>query len=532
MRLSDLLFTLSRFLLPPAIICTLLLYFYAPLLDCTFPLAKPAVAGCSIPGQQRDAIPAETAPFRLLALADPQLEGDTSLPHPNAPLFSGIWELRRRVRDDGVVSGLTNVLGEVVYEDIPRLLKGYRKRIDLWGNDLYLAHIYRSVSWWSQPTHIVVLGDLLGSQWIGDEEFRRRSDRFWTKVFKGVGKVPQSITESSGRVEVLGENESWSHRIIAVAGNHDIGYAGDIDSRRIERFEEAFGSVNWGITFRLHNASTSKASPIRNDLLARGPSTPELRLLILNSMNLDSPAKDLAPQQQSRDFALSELSQASTSPASGTVLLTHIPFHKEAGVCVDGTFFDWFPEGGIKEQNHLSKETSHFLLDSLIGIPHDSTNAGNAIVLNGHDHEGCDTYHYRTHHGDAGQDASDKEMQEDTSTWQARHYSHAQHDISDESRIGLREITVRSMMGSFSGNAGFLSAWFDNTTNEGVGEWKFEYASCMLGVQHIWWGVHVLDLIVVALGLGGVGAMVIEEVEAAKAARGEGKEGKGKVKTS
>jgi hypothetical protein len=88
------------------------------------------------------------------------------------------------------------------------------------------------------------------------------------------------------------------------------------------------------------------------------------------------------------------------------------------------------------------------------------------------------------------------------------------------------------MMGSFSGNAGFLSAWFDNTTNEGVGEWKFEYASCMLGVQHIWWGVHVLDLIIVALGLGGVGAMVVEEVEAAKAARGEGKEGKGKVKTA
>lgn len=68
-------------------------------------------------------------------------------------------------------------------------------------------------------------------------------------------------------------------------------------------------------------------------------------------------------------------------------------------------------------------------------------------------------------------------------------------------------------MGSFSGNAGFLSAWFDMD----AGEWKFEYASCMLGVQHIWWGVHVLDLIVIMLGLGGVVAMVVEEMRAANA---------------
>ena len=33
------------------------------------------------------------------------------------------------------------------------------------------------------PTHTVVLGDLLGSQWIGDEEFERRAERFWGTVF-------------------------------------------------------------------------------------------------------------------------------------------------------------------------------------------------------------------------------------------------------------------------------------------------------------------------------------------------------------
>ena len=523
MRLSDLLFTLSRFLLPPALICTLLLYFYAPFLDCTFPLAKPAVAGCSIPGQQRDAIPAETAPFRLLALADPQLEGDTSLPDPNAPKFPGISELGRRVREDGVVSGMRKVVGEVVYQDLPRLLKGFRKKIDLWGNDLYLAHIYRSVSWWSQPTHVVVLGDLLGSQWIGDDEFKRRTDRFWNKVFKGAEKVPRSITESSGRIETLGANPSWSKRIIAVAGNHDIGYAGDIDSHRISRFESAFGSVNWAINFRLHDLYTGDDVRIHDKFLAPGANIPELRLIVLNSMNLDSPAKDENLQHASRAFALSELTSSSSSPTSGTVLLTHIPLHKESGVCIDGTFFTWFPDGGIKEQNHLSRYTTRFLLNCLVANSNRDERGGNAFVLNGHDHEGCDTYHSRDLREAASHDGSSGDPEyEPHCTWKARHFSQAQRDIANDSLVGLREVTVRSMMGSFGGNAGFLSAWFD----EEAGEWKFEYASCMLGVQHIWWGVHVLDLVVVALGVGGVVAMVVEERRAAN------DQGKGKVKTA
>jgi hypothetical protein len=497
MRLSDLSFTLFRFLLPPALIVTLLLYFYAPLFDCSFPYAKQAEAGCSIPGQQKDAVPAVVAPFRLLAFGDPQLEGDTSLPSADAPWFPSLRQLGSRG-----VGGWGTVVGDLFGKDVPNIVKGGRKRIDLWGNDLYLAHIYRSVSWWTQPTHTVVLGDLLGSQWVGDDEFRRRSHRFWNKVFKGTHKVPRSITESSGRVEVLGDDENWTNRVIAIAGNHDIGYAGDIDPKRIERFEVAFGSVNWAITFRLHNASTPSHSPLSGNLLPSFATVPELRLVILNSMNLDSPAKDEDLQQQSRDFAVEHLSQPSKSPLSATVLLTHIPFHKDGSVCVDETFFDWFSDGGIKEQNHLSKETSHFLLDALTGGPGSAEKAGTAVVLNGHDHEGCQTYHYRkTQPGDG-------EAQE----WQATHIDDAGAQMSDPSMTGVQEITVRSMMGSFYGNAGFLSGWFDQE----VGEWKFEYNSCMLGVQHIWWVVHVVDLVVIALGLGGVAAVIVEEIKDAR----------------
>lgn len=38
--------------------------------------------------------------------------------------------------------------------------------IDEWFNDYYLSFVYLSASLWTQPTHIVFLGDLLGSQHI------------------------------------------------------------------------------------------------------------------------------------------------------------------------------------------------------------------------------------------------------------------------------------------------------------------------------------------------------------------------------
>ncbi len=492
MRLSVLCLALFRFLAPPAVIFTLLLYFYAPLFDCSFPVARRTVPGCSIPGQERNRIPGETAPFRLLAFGDPQLEGDTSLPPPDAPIFPRVNELVWRVRNGGLGGfAWKDAVSEVVRHDIPRHLYAFRKRLDLWGNDLYLAHIYRTVYWWSQPTHVVVLGDLLGSQWIGDEEFKRRSERFWKRVFKGAERVPRAITDSGGRVEVLREDDRWERRIIAVAGNHDIGYAGDIDEGRIKRFEEMYGNVNWDIRFKLDNVSleAKKRTPFGSQQLA--PQQPELHIVVLNTMNLDSPAKNLELQQQSRDFAESQVfpSDTARNPNSATILLTHIPLHKPNGVCVDSEYIDWFPEGGIKEQNFLLRGSSDYLLNGLTALGEHS----NAIILNGHDHEGCDTYHY--HRGEDGPGA-----------WEAKHYAFARDERQTEGLTGIREITVRSMMGSFYGNTGFLSGWWDKEEER----WRFEYASCTFGVQHVWWGVHVFDLVVGGLGVAGVGFAVWE----------------------
>lgn len=518
MRPSTLFFALFRFLLPPALIFTAYLYLYPAAHGCSFPDAKPSEAACLVPGQQKAYKPSEVAPFRLLALGDPQLEGDTSLPDPDAPLFPSLRGSGERLRE-GNWDGLREKVGELMRRDLARVLQGYRKRLDLWGNDLYLAHIYRSLSWWTQPTHTVVLGDLLGSQWIGDEEFWRRSDRFWKRVFKGGEKLSQTVTNVNGRKEILGQDDSWKRRIIAVAGNHDIGYAGDIHEQRIERFEDAFGRVNWDIRFRLER-NASQAKPV--SVLEMSPlesHDPELHLIILNSMNLDEPASRPELQKRSRDF-IDEQLQASraNSLSTGTVLLTHIPFHKEAGVCVDSPYFSYFPSdqgGGIKEQNHLSKRATDHILNGLM-----KSGEGVAIVLNGHDHEGCDTYHYRRAHTDPSGEGDQDHR------WHAKHQAFSTSERTNSSLIGLREITVRSMMGSFHGNAGLLSAWFDHDAQE----WKFEYDVCVLGVQHIWWAVHVLDIVVVGLG---VASLLSELVEAFLIGNVEGKgkgDSRGKVK--
>lgn len=500
MRLSGPLLTLSRFLLPPALIGTVYLFLFPFLTQCAFPLASRAQAACYQDGTPY--VPSEEAPFRLLAFADPQLEGDTSLADfglEDGPLVRlGKW------REDGI----GNVVGEIIRGDVPRWLKGLRKKIDLWGNDRYLAHVYSYIKWWSQPTHTVVLGDLLGSQWIGDQEFQRRSQRFWKTVFKGEERVPKEVTDVSGRIEVLGKNERWAKWMMTVAGNHDIGYAGDIDEHRIERFEDIYGSTNWEMRFRL-NASSASSSPNQWSLSpsALTATIPELRLVILNSMNLDEPALKPDLHQQSLDF-LSSVISPEKSPITATVILTHIPLHKEAGTCLDPPLFSYFPEnqgGGIKEQNHLSKDISALILSNLVDSPPEdgkqkrkANGKSKAIILNGHDHEGCDTYHYRPEN--AGND-----------TWASTPYIqyHRAQNMTNGPALslpGMREITVRSMMGSFGGNAGLLSAWFDQE----AGEWKFEYAMCLFGVQHIWWGIYILDAVVLGCGIGGAILWVLE----------------------
>ncbi len=498
-----------------ATLSTVYLYLYPLFHSCSFPTPSPS----SCPGFRNDTITdheslAEDignirkplAPFRLLVLADPQLEGDSSLPDPDdglLPRLSRHWE-------DVVEHNLTwadrrgvvgSALSAVLLEDIPKALQALRKRVDLFGNDYYLAHIYRTLHWWTDPSHVTVLGDLIGSQWVTDGEFEQRGQRYWNRVFAGGHRIEDDITQGSKDNQEHAYNmsdASWATRIVNIAGNHDIGYAGDISQARIERFERTFGRANWDLRFEY-----PKIENISQNF------TPSLHLIVLNTLNLDTPALDQDLQSASYDFINSVITAHSRpveDRSSFTLLLTHLPLHKPPGVCVDPPYFDFwdfddadgkFKTNGVKEQNHLSDHGSrHGILEGIFGLNHNLEAPGqgkgrSGLILTGHDHEGCDTWHYIPAISKAAESEGDRSKE---ANWQATQWRNADHESG---HAGIREITLRSMMGEFGGNAGLLSAWFDFD----AGKWRYDIQMCKFGVQHIWWAVHVLDIVTVAVSM-------------------------------
>lgn len=482
------------FLFPLSVIATTYLYLYPLFHGCAFPSAdlssttsfRNTIKQHIYPHDRTDLEP----PFRLLSLGDPQLEGDSSLLDPRNGYFLSLSSLAADLNATVSLPErfflIKDSLRNLVTKDVPRLLQSYRKRLDLFGNDYYLAHIYRTLHWWAKPTHVTVLGDLLGSQWVDDEEFERRGWRFWQRVFRHGQRVEDEVT-SAARTEPLGKEKDWERRIINVAGNHDVGYAGDMDAARIQRFEKVFGRANWEVRFHLTGESPNNFTSVPTaDVL-------DLRVVVLNSLNLDTPALDQDLQDETYKFMnnIIQSSRPVEHRKSFTILLTHLPLYKENGVCVDRPFFDFHSEefgAGVKEQNHVSYEAGKGILEGIFGMSGNPNAPGggfgrHGVILTGHDHEGCDVYHHLP-------DDIDKAARK----WKATRWGEAG-ALLDEPVPGIREITVRSMMGDFGGNAGLLSAWFDQK----IGEWRFHYATCSVGTQHIWWAIHVLDIVTICL---------------------------------
>jgi hypothetical protein len=508
-------------LVPVSVLLTTYLYYFPFFHRCGFP--TPDNGGPSAyhntlrkhaPFTKHD--PSAVAPFRLLALGDPQLEGESPYFDPDAPIFPSLNKFwRDAFLLDGVrhnpLQRLRHSLHDLVdfyLEDIPDFLELYRKRLDHIGNDYYLGHIYKTIHWWSDPTHVTTLGDLVGSQWIANDEFESRGWRYWNRVFRGGERVPDELatypTADFDAYITLGEDaERWKNRIINVAGNHDVGYAGDISQDRMERFDRVFGKPNYELRFQLPlNRTWNSTDAINHDKFP----TPEIRIIVLNDMNLDTPASNKEIQTETYQF-LNQIITHSRDvgrAAHFTLLLTHIPMYKKDGVCVDGPFFDFFGEDfnfGVKEQNHLSPPASKGFTEGIFGMNADISVPGKGLgrkglILTGHDHEGCDTYHY------VNQTAPPKQE------WQAMRWKDAVASRMDEQPAmpGLREITVRSMMGSYAGNAGLLSLWFD----EDAWDWKFEFTTCGLGTQHIWWLVHILDLVTLGVMLVYIAVVAVE----------------------
>lgn len=558
-------------LLPLAIVATIYLYLYPIFHGCAFPLPQKETTegknGNTSPllatfRQHVTATSAdEPAIFRLLVLADPQLEGDSSLPSPDDELLTRIrnhWAtIKESVQErDNVPTVISRAWRTFMTRDVPRTLHAARKRLDLFGNDYYLAHIYRTLHWWAHPSHVTVLGDLIGSQWVTDEEFERRGNRYWNRAFKGGERISNELTvtgekryeheskEEEGKngdksgLEELGLDPAWARRIINIAGNHDIGYSGDVSEARMERFERVFGRANWDIRFQHPQESDQDNST--------STVTPTLHVINLNTLTLDSPALSEEIQSDGYNY-INDLITHRTHPVEDrttfTLLLTHLPLHKENGICTDGPYVTYhefddddgpgdvprFKEGGLREQNHLSDHLSAVgVLQGIFGMSGDEGSAAgglgrNGLILNGHDHTGCDTVHFVDRSADDSSNTveekstspnEDKQKREGSTSqsesqswkWKAKRYTDTTTHIPRDTP-SIREVTLRSMMGEYGGNAGLLSIWFD--ANPAVNEWKYEITMCAAGVQHIWWAVHVIDLVTVIVLLLYVALLVL-----------------------
>lgn len=587
MSLRSLLARTLALLLPLSIAATVYLYLYPIFNGCAFPLprtqpAQPddrfvlsklqqnAVANTLLQHLRPESEPEiQPAIFRLLVLADPQLEGDTSLPLPEWKLVARLRTHWQAVQDaieyhsattptplvllnPDVLSNVSTALWTLVSEDIPRSLRAAQKRVDLLGNDYYLAHIYRILFWWTRPTHTTVLGDLLGSQWIDDDEFSRRGNRFWTRVFRGGQRVDNNVTRTDAQhLEPLGpgSDPAWPRRVINIAGNHDIGYAGDVSEKRMERFERVFGRANWDIRFQHPPVRRANASADEPAL------TPTLHLINLNTLVLDTSALSQKLQDDSYAYLNDVISQRLypvEDRSTFTLLLTHLPLHKRDGVCTDGAYFTFYDEddedgpdgvprwkaGGLREQNHLSDFVSSTgILQGLFGMSDDESapvggRGRRGLILTGHDHTGCDVVHYIDRPAneadeDKKHDADAEIQDQQTWNWAARRYGESA--VENEDAPSVREVTLRSMMGEFDGNAGLLSVWFDVD----LGEWDYEIAMCPAGVQHIWWAIHVLILVTAIVGLLWFTVLVMSEGPRAttKTASLETKKVKGQVQS-
>jgi hypothetical protein len=305
---------------------------------------------------------------------------------------------------------------------------GWRGALDIWGNDHYLAHIHRVTAFFTQPSHTVVLGDHMSSQWIDDAEFRRRSKRMEERILRF---RPSDV-------------------VYNISGNHDVGYAGEMTSHRLNRWHDKFGPSNF----------VSKLDP---SVLPPG-ATP-LRFVAINNLHLDGPADDEQSRQATHTFL-----QTLPQDDSTTILLAHIPLHKEAGICVDAPMLEYYevPRPLLKAQNHLSPESTASLLNNAV-------TAQGGIVLTGHDHEGCRTFHVKA------QDGSNK--------WSASKWSRdAVAQAKKEHARVIEEVTVRSMMGQYQGNVGLLTAvWRPDSKH-----WAFRYQAVPFVHNTVWWIVKVI----------------------------------------
>lgn len=353
----------------------------------------------------------------------------------------------------------------------------YITRLDTFGNDYYIGHIYNVMKNRLNPTHISVMGDLFSSQWILDREFFNRTRRYIKRLFprpkEHVGDLLefidkndecdwvsflewfQSTMENKGFDFAYKDVYDWTSAnltneplFINISGNHDIGN-GDVTYQHMARFFKLMGKDNYYIEY---------------DVETDHP----WRIVVLNSLAIDGPFVEPLFLRYTWSF-IEHLDQR---PFNGsTILLTHVPFYKPAGLCVDEPLVEYFNEentradymiGNIKSENHIQEGPTQQILNTIF------KNGKPGVVLTGHDHEGCESFYNKI--GD--QWVPSKQAESDTY---------------------IKEIVVRSIMGEFGGNVGLMTGHFNGE------EWEYDYSVCPFIIQHVWWLTKVVSIVTLLL---------------------------------
>ncbi|WPK23469.1 hypothetical protein PUMCH_000710 [Australozyma saopauloensis] len=370
----------------------------------------------------------------------------------------------------------------------------YVKRLDNFGNDHYLGHIYSTMKRRLRPSHVAVMGDQFSSQWIPDSEFYNRTLRFVERLFPRSPQHKQTVLDTwrkhedyewwnwLQKEEALSDTERYESRVyndvwdwynqedatpntedplfMNLTGNHDIGYSGDATWQHMARFHLLFGQNNYVLNYN------------------RGKPT-EWRLVVLDSLTLEGPAL----QEEFRSYTwsfLENLKKSNEDFHGSTILMTHIPFFKREGLCADGPEHIYYVDhatepyknGLLRSHNHLLNETSQTVLDIIF------PNADKeGLILTGHDHVGCDSwYSFVDNHW-----VADKKKQ-------------------PSGRKHIHEVVVRAMMGDFGGQTGLVTGHFDNSSSS----WNFSFTYCSFTIQHLWWASKLLLLVALLMNSAAV----------------------------
>ncbi|CAK7895886.1 cell division control protein 1 [[Candida] anglica] len=207
--------------------------------------------------------------------------------------------------------------------------------------DAYLKKNYRALTRFTQPDHIIFLGDYLDNGRESSNTYYAHEMNRFRAIFKKPSFVQNFLTSTPG--------------------NHDIGFGNGVIEDSKTRFEENFGPLNYHTTIN-H----------------------------VQIISLDTPSLS-ATEENIREDTSKYVDFLDSQPKTGPrILLTHVPLYRDPAIQKCGPFREsdsFVLGGGYQYQNSLTKELSKEILEK---IKPD-------LIFSGDDHDYCDIIHESTH---------------------------------------------------------------------------------------------------------------------------------------